>query len=88
MIHGLRSIPPRTALGRYQVLPQSRTKHRWYVSNTKKSTQSHMHMEIMATIRTRIESLTAEITQWLPEFGEEALMGLYEERARCGEMVM
>ena len=42
----------------------------------------------MATIRTRIASLTAEIAQWLPEFGEDALMALYEERARWGEMMM
>ena len=38
-------------------------------------------------LQERIDMLTEEIALWLPELGEEALMQLYEERARWGEIV-
>ena len=42
---------------------------------------------VRATCLAHIASLDEEIRQWLPELGEEALMRIYEERARWGEIV-
>ena len=38
-------------------------------------------------LQERIDMLTEEIALWLPELGEEALMRVYEERARWGEIL-
>ena len=42
---------------------------------------------VRATCLAHIASLDEEIRLWLPELGEDALMRVYEERARWGEIV-
>jgi len=42
---------------------------------------------VQAQLAQRIEDITTEITQWLPELGEAALMALYDERGRWADLL-
>ena len=90
----LRSIPPRTMCKRPPV--------RGSVRRVRGTTPWHPHVLPHAAPTTTLQQarrvhlrqqcdahiayLTEEITQWLEEFGEEALMTLYEQRARLAEL--
>ena len=93
----LHSIPPHTALRRERRLrlPRHTTDHArprppWrprVLHNTPTDASDGVSFLVRATCQAHIASLDEEIRQWLPELGEEALMRIYEERARWGEIV-
>ena len=85
----LHSIPPRTALGRHHA-PAHVTPRLWrprVLPATDVHASEGVSSLVRATCLAHIASLDEEIRQWVPELGEEALMRVYEERARWGEIV-
>ena len=92
----LRSIPPKTALkhtrlarGSSSVSSINRVS-KWQpkVLETKARRRPKMEVtqhDVDVEIAKHIARLTEEIELWLPEFGEDALLLLYEERARWAE---
>ena len=90
----LRSIPPRTMLKRdatRKAAPRALRTVPWrpHVLPSASSTTTLQHarrVHLRRQCDAHIAYLTEEITQWLEEFGEEALMTLYEQRARLAEL--
>ena len=93
----LRSIPPHTALRREKRsrLPRHMTGHARSIASWRPRILQAADVRgpdgvsslVRATCLAHIASLDEEIRLWLPELGEEALMRVYEERARWGEIV-
>ena len=75
----LRSIPPRVSLKR-PAATREWTPH--VLPHRQPQPASQLRQSMPALIQQRIDALSQEITSWLPEFGETALMALYEEQAR------
>ena len=90
----LRSIPPRTMCKRYAARPPRHTARGtapWRPHVLPQAAPTTTLQQARRTLLRQqcdahIAYLTEEITQWLEEFGEEALMTLYEQRARLAEL--
>ena len=89
----LRSIPPRTMCKRNTIRGPARRARGtapWrprVLPPASSTTQQQARRSVLRQqCDENIRYLTEEITQWLEEFGEEALMTLYEQRARLAEL--
>ncbi len=86
----LRAIPPHTACKRSpreQCLPPGSQRIGVRAPHPRVPPAGIHRRHLDAAVTQRIQFLTDEIAQWLPELGEEALLALYEERARWAEGV-
>ena len=89
----LRSIPPRTMAHVRPVArrnaPASRVSswHPHVVPHASRTPAGEPLAYLRSHCQSRIDDLTDEIAQWLPEMGEQALLLIYEERARWAELI-
>ncbi len=92
----LRSIPPMTALrrtrqphnaGQRQRMPARNWAPRGRQHPTPRAPHQVRRRDVVGQLDAHLRELTDEIERWLPEFGESALLLLYEERARLAEIL-